>query len=237
MTRSDASLSHSRPPPQPNRRVRRESAATSPTLGSVVAPDIARTTLERLLREAQRIRMLGARPIPEVIAHAESFVAALPGDVRTVVDLGTGAGVPGLIIAVFRPDVRVTMVDRREKRTDFVHRAIRALDVVETARVVCANVETLINDRQWMGSFDAAVSRGFAAPLTTVLWAARLVRPGGWVLVSEPPHDVVDRWEPRQLAAIGVSPPSRQGPVAVFHVEHRDPSGGTPTDPLRPSVA
>jgi 16S rRNA (guanine527-N7)-methyltransferase len=203
----------------------------------VLAPDLARATLERLLREAQRIGMLGARPIPEVIAHAESFVAALPDNVRTVVDLGTGAGVPGLILAVARPHLRVTMVDRREKRTDFVHRAIRALDLHDTARVVCADVETLTNDRHWMGSFDAAVSRGFTAPYTTVLWAARLVRPGGWVLVSEPPATAANRWEPRQLAAIGVSTPTRHGAVAVFHVEHRDPSGGTPTDPSRPAVA
>lgn len=203
----------------------------------MLTPDVVRATLERLLREAQRIGMLGARPIPEVIMHAESFVGALPADVRTVVDLGTGAGIPGLVIAVARPDLRVTMVDRREKRTDFVHRAIRALDLQATARVVCADVETLSNDRQWMASFDAAVSRGFTAPHTTVLWAARLVRPGGWVLVSEPPATQNSRWEPRQLAAIGVSAPVRHGAVAVFHVEHRDPSGGTPTDPPRPAVA
>jgi 16S rRNA (guanine527-N7)-methyltransferase len=193
--------------------------------------------LERLLREAQRIGMLGSRPIPEVIAHAQSFVAALPDGVRNVVDLGTGAGIPGLVVAVARPDLVVTMVDRREKRTDFVHRAIRALDAHDRARVVCADVEILINDRQWMGTFDVAMSRGFGAPYTTVLWAARLVRPGGWVMISEPPIEHANRWDPRQLAAIGVAPPVRHDAVAVFHVEHRDPSGGTPTHPGGPAVA
>jgi len=219
--------------------VRRRRTLHTPrsTLSAVTGSQSTWLVLERLLREAQRIGMLGSRPIPEVIAHAQSFVAAIPAGVRTIVDLGTGAGIPGLVVAVARPDVHVTMVDRREKRTDFVHRAIRALDAHGHARVVCADVEVLMNDRQWMGTFDAAMSRGFGAPYTTVLWASRLVRPGGWVIISEPPVEHANRWDTRQLAAIGVSTPVRHGAVAVFHVEHRDPSGGSPHHPGGPAVA
>ncbi len=51
--------------------------------------------------------MLGAAPVPGVIDHSEAFVAALRGVTGTVVDLGSGGGVPGLVIAWRRPDLRV----------------------------------------------------------------------------------------------------------------------------------
>jgi hypothetical protein len=60
----------------------------------------SRKTLEDVLLAAQRLGTLGDRPIPEVIEHARYFVQALEGVTGCVADIGTGAGVPGLVIAV-----------------------------------------------------------------------------------------------------------------------------------------
>ena len=75
--------------------------------------------LHEALGRAQRLGFLGERPIPEVIAHARGFVSALGEVTGSVIDLGAGGGVPGLVIAVDRPDLAITLLDRRTKRTDF----------------------------------------------------------------------------------------------------------------------
>ena len=59
--------------------------------------------LAEALAVSQRLGMLGERPIDEVIAHAGAFVDALAGTRGTVVDLGSGGGVPGLVIARAAP--------------------------------------------------------------------------------------------------------------------------------------
>jgi 16S rRNA (guanine527-N7)-methyltransferase len=165
------------------------------------------------LTEAQRLGFLGARPITEVIEHAGAFVRSLDGlaaDAR-VIDLGSGGGVPGLVIAHARPDLRVTLLDRRTKRTDFLERIVLRLGWADRVSVVAADVAAFRP-----GSlFDAAVARGFGPPAATLRAAARLVRVGGRVVISEPPAG--DRWDADVLRRVGVeraTGPSNQ--VAVF---------------------
>lgn len=190
-----------------------------------MATDSPADEVARVLTRAQAHGALGARPIAEVMEHARSFVAALPADVSTVVDLGSGAGIPGLVIALDRPTVSVTLVDRRAKRTDELARAVQTLGWHPRVRVVCADTATLVDNPTWAKSFDAAVARGFGPPLDTLTTAARLVRRGGWVVVSEPPRDPSTRsspgtrWDHLELSTQGVSAPERCGAVVRFHVE------------------
>ena len=87
----------------------------------------SRKTLEDVLLAAQRLGTLGDRPIPEVIEHARYFVQALEGVTGCVADIGTGAGVPGLVIAVDRPDLDMVLVDRRENRMDELSRGVASM--------------------------------------------------------------------------------------------------------------
>jgi 16S rRNA (guanine527-N7)-methyltransferase len=153
-----------------------------------------------VLEEAQRLGFLGARPIPEVIAHARGFVRALTayGEVRTVLDLGAGGGVPGLVIAHDRPDLHVTLLDRRAKRTDVLERVVRRLGWTNRVAVVCADV---VNFRP-PDPFDAVVARGFGPPAFTLSTAARLIGPGRPIVISEPPGE--DRWDPSLLDQLGL---------------------------------
>lgn len=176
--------------------------------------------LLRVLGEAQRIGTLGAAPCAEIIRHATWFAEALPSDTSRVIDLGSGAGVPGLIVAVVRPQLQITLVDRRTKCADALQRAVSALDLAERVTVCCDDVENLCRLPGWHRTFDAAISRGFGPPLRTLTLSALFVRLGGVVVVSEPPDDVPNRWANIDLAGIGLSGPQRLGPVAVFHVEH-----------------
>ena len=176
--------------------------------------------LRRIFGEAQKIGALGSAPLSEIIEHAASFAEALPIGVTSCVDLGSGAGVPGLVIAVVRPEIRMTLIDRRAKRTDTLLRSVQSLGIQDQVEVVCGDVDVLRNQDRFAHAFAAACARGFGPPLQTLQWAVSLVKPGGSVVVSEPPPGSPDRWADIDLGSLGVSSPTRLGPVALFHVEH-----------------
>ncbi len=168
--------------------------------------------VREVLLEAQRLGFLGDRPIDDVIEHSRSFVRALL-DVRgTVIDLGAGGGVPGLVVAADRPDLRLTLLDRRQKRTDFLERVTRRLGWADRVTVVAADV-----DRWLLGvnkPFDAAIARGFGPAHDTLRTGAALVGPGGRIVISEPP--VADRWPSALLAEVGVHRLPSEQAVACF---------------------
>lgn len=167
--------------------------------------------LYEALGESQRLGFLGARPIPEVVEHARMYVRALEGVTGVVADIGAGGGVPGLVIAHDRPDLALRLIDRRQKRTDFLERLRRRSAWLGSTEVVCADVVELAaaargpsddsSDRSIM--VDAVVARGFGPPSSTLTLGASLVRPAGRIVISEPPEG--DRWDPELLDAVGVS--------------------------------
>jgi 16S rRNA (guanine527-N7)-methyltransferase len=171
--------------------------------------------LQQVLLDAQGAGLLGARRVEEVIEHARGFLPAL-ADVRgRVVDLGSGGGVPGLVIAHDRPDLRVTLLDRRSKRTDFLARVVRRLDWTDRVEVLLADAERLDLDDE--SRFDAAVARGFGPPFDTLEIGMGLTRVGGVVVISEPPEG--DRWAScPPLAAGRVRRDEGYGSVARFIV-------------------
>ncbi|NND76370.1 MAG: methyltransferase [Phycisphaerales bacterium] len=171
---------------------------------------------ERLLYEAlgasQRLGFVGGRSISEVIEHARVFVDALSAVSGAVLDLGSGGGVPGLVIAVDRPDLAVTLLDRRTKRTDFLSRMIRRMGLTDRVTVLAADVDDAI--RAGLTGFDGVVARGFGPPAATLRTALDLVAPAGTVVISEPPSG--DRWDPALLVELGVSRLPSDPRVAVF---------------------
>lgn len=183
-------------------------------------PGASDDALVAVLTDAQRLGLLGARPIPEVIEHARGFVRALEAapPVGSVLDLGSGGGIPGLVIANDRPDLQVTLLDRRAKRTDFLERAVRRLGWQDRVSVITADASDFPDDVT-----DAVVARGFGPPADTLRLAARLVRHGGPIVISEPPHSDSDRWDGERLDRLGLdrlpAPAPRtvlEGRVAVF---------------------
>ncbi len=171
-----------------------------------------------VLEEAQRLGFLGERDIDEVIEHARSFVGALDQVQGTVADIGSGGGVPGFVIAHDRPDLRLVLVDRRAKRTDFLDRMVRRLRWTDRVSVLCADVEDIIDGDRII---DAVVARGFGPPSVTLSMASRLVRPGGRVVISEPPEG--ERWRPEMVAELGVRRvDDGTGTVSVFQESARE---------------
>jgi 16S rRNA (guanine527-N7)-methyltransferase len=141
--------------------------------------------LARLLEWNARIDLTAARSLPELVdlMLADALVLArhLSPQAR-IVDVGTGAGAPGLALALLRPDLRMTLVEPLGKRASFLRTAIgeaRRADIgLERVRG-----EALAGRRAW----DAAISRATLAPDTWLGLGATLAAPGGsvWVLLAK----------------------------------------------------
>jgi 16S rRNA (guanine527-N7)-methyltransferase len=174
--------------------------------------------LLEVLAEAQRLGFLGARPVEDVVRHARSFVDALATlpSASAVLDLGSGGGVPGLVIAHDRPDLVVVLLDRRTRRTDALERFVRRLGWADRVTVHATDATNVD------GSFDAVVARGFGPPDRTLATAAGWCRPGGTIVISEPPSG--DRWAPAWLDAAGVER-VEGAPVATAVFRRRTASG------------
>lgn len=97
----------------------------------------------------------------------------------TIADLGSGAGFPGLPLAVALPRAKVSLVESQRRKCDFLER-IRSAAAVENARVVCARAEEWPEGRSYN---DVVVARALAAQAVVLEYAAPLLRMGG-VLVD-----------------------------------------------------
>jgi 16S rRNA (guanine(527)-N(7))-methyltransferase RsmG len=98
-------------------------------------------------------------------------------EARRLVDIGTGAGFPGLVLAVTLPSAQVTLVERASVKCDFLRRTIEELSL-DNVDVVEGYVQ------EWpegVGKCDVATSRKVAPLKTMVYWSAPLLKPGGCV--------------------------------------------------------
>jgi len=157
---------------------------------------------------------IGESSLEDAVAHADQYVAALAAEVRTVVDLGSGGGLPGLVIAVRRPGVQIVLVERRQARADLLRRAVSALGATDRIEVVSDDVAVVATTRG--GTFDAVTARSFAAPPITARWAGALLRGGGMLVVSEPPVEAGERWPAELLDQHGLVDLGRMQGVRRF---------------------
>ncbi len=101
------------------------------------------------------------------------------------VDVGTGAGFPGLPIAIAYPDIRMTLLDALQKRCVFLREVIRALGL-SNAEVVCARVEDF-GRGEGRGRYDAAVTRAVAKTNVLAEYMLPLLKMGGSALCWKGP--------------------------------------------------
>lgn len=114
-----------------------------------------------------------------VTHHLLDSLAALPylGDVRALADVGSGAGLPGLALAIARPDLGVVSVEAVQKKAAFQQQAKIELGLANV-EVRGERVEALSQEK----TFDAVISRAFSSIAEFIRLAGRLVAPGGRLL-------------------------------------------------------
>jgi 16S rRNA (guanine527-N7)-methyltransferase len=121
----------------------------------------------------------------------------------TIVDLGSGGGVPAFVILSELPDLVAVLVERGTRRAEFLEDASRDLGLGARVDVVCAEAEDAARFPDLEASAIAVTARSFAPPAVTAECATRFLRPQGLVLVSEPP-DAPDRWDAVAMQPLGL---------------------------------
>lgn len=140
------------------------------------------------------------------------FLRVLPRDMRSLADVGSGAGLPGIPIKIVRPELRVALIESRAKRASFLSAAVRELALGET-QVVAQRVEDYA--RESSRTFDAVVMRCAGDFGALARASAGLVRAGGAIIASGPPRKQplgLGEW----VEIAGVDPGDRRR-FAVYH--------------------
>ncbi|GAA4200150.1 16S rRNA (guanine(527)-N(7))-methyltransferase RsmG [Microbispora amethystogenes] len=127
--------------------------------------------------------LLGPREVPRIwdrhLLNCAVVEEAVPPD-STVVDIGSGAGLPGLVLAIVRPDVTVTLLEPLLRRTVFLSECVEALKL-DNVEVLRGRAEEIAHKRV----FDVATARA-VAPLDRLLsWSMPLLREGGELLAMK----------------------------------------------------
>lgn len=185
--------------------------------------------LTAVLERSKSWGFLGPGPVEAHIAHADQLVATLAGSVDLGaggrgLDLGSGGGVPGLVVALATPAWSWVLLDSMERRTAFLGDAVVELDLVDRVTVWRERAEVAGRDPGHRGRYDVVTARSFAAPAVTAECAAPLLRVGGVLVVSEPPESDPTRWPADGLAALGFDPvPEHQGSWIALRLAREAP--------------
>lgn len=155
--------------------------------------------LREALAHARALGFLGPGPLDRHLAHARGFgrtiewavgshgAVSSDGAPGRLVDLGSGGGLPGLVLAVLEPGFEVVLVEANARRCGHLEEAVRRCDLSGRVEVVQQRAEVVGRDPRFRGGCDVVTARSFGPPAVTAECAAPLLRVGGFLVTSEPP--------------------------------------------------
>jgi len=171
--------------------------------------------LVSILSEAQEAGFLGPGPLERQFRHARGFAVVArrlsapgaSGPAPKVADLGSGGGLPALVVASQWPEATMDLIEANGRRATFLRVAVDRLGLSGRVRVQEERAETCGREEMMRGAFDGVTARSFGRPGVVAECAAPLLKPGGWLLVSEPPSDQTPReprWPEQALQQLGL---------------------------------
>lgn len=117
----------------------------------------------------------------------DSLTALQTGCVKgKVIDVGTGAGFPGLVLKIAKPEIELTLLDSLNKRINFLNSACEELNI-DGVECVHARAEDGGRDRKFRGQFDTVVSRAVANLTVLSEWCLPFLKQGGHFLALKGP--------------------------------------------------
>ncbi len=172
---------------------------------------MVRAPLLDVLTRSRSRGFLGPGSVRVHIEHARGFAAAVDGTPERFADLGSGGGVPGLVLALHWESAQAVLLDASERRCAFLRRASADLGVGDRVTVVQGRAEDLGRQPEFRGRFDLVVARGLGPPAVTAECGAPFLQVGGKMVVSEPPRSddsaggvQVPRWPEIGLGSFGL---------------------------------
>lgn len=152
------------------------------------SPAAIRRYVEILTTTGVQRGLIGPREAPRVwerhILNC-AVIAPVFANRAEIADLGSGAGLPGLVLAMARPDLEITLIEPMQRRASFLTEVVEQLDLPHVA-VVRARAE----DLHATARFDAVCARAVAPLPRLAHWALPLCRPGGELVAIKGAHAV-----------------------------------------------
>lgn len=131
-----------------------------------------------LVAEGELRGLIGPRELPRLwsrhLLNSSAVVRFVPGSTGDFADVGSGAGFPGIIVAIMRPGMRVHLIEPMERRVAWLSDVTRELGL-SNVRIHRARAEELHGEE----AFDVVSARAVAHLKKLVPWTAPLVEPGG----------------------------------------------------------
>jgi 16S rRNA (guanine527-N7)-methyltransferase len=183
-----------------------------------------------ILERSADLGFLGGMAIPEQVDHALGFCQVTEDQLgrapNSAFDLGTGGGIPGLVLAAVWPGTDLTLFDANRRRTEFLTHEIQVWGISDRVSVVRGRAEESGRLPVLRGRFELVTARSFGSPAVTAECAAPFLEVGGVLVVSEPPDtESSDRWPVEGLGELGLVPLSAsryQGRFSYQVVAKRD---------------
>jgi 16S rRNA (guanine527-N7)-methyltransferase len=184
---------------------------------------------ELLLEWNRAVNLTGAKTIEQVRDHIEDALSLLALDwtgVATVIDIGSGGGLPAIPLALQLPQIQFTLLEANARKCAFLLHTAATL-TLPNVRVLLGRAEELARQPELRDRFDRAISRAVAPPAVMLELALPFVRPGG-DLLAETRH-----LDPRALEPVarllGAGPPRQSdGPAGDHAVLRVDKISTTP---------
>jgi 16S rRNA (guanine527-N7)-methyltransferase len=183
--------------------------------------DLVATSPHNLVSRRARSE-LRTRHVPEAVELARM----LPHGPAKVLDIGSGGGFPGLVIAIVRPDLDVHLLDATQKKVGFLREAVEKLGL--DARVHHGRAEELAREPALAGQYEMVTARAVAALRDLVALTIPFLAPGGVVYAVKG-----ERWREELDAA---APALRAAQASVLATPDDDTPTGTAPGGHRPRV-
>lgn len=146
--------------------------------------EVARSYTSSLAQNGERLGLIGPRELPQLWSrHILNSALLAPLLAGRVGDVGSGAGLPGLVLAIARPDVHMTLIEPMERRTDWLQSEVDRMGL-ENVRVLRARAEDVPGSGELL-PLDQVTARAVSALRTLIPLTARLVRSGGELLLMK----------------------------------------------------
>jgi 16S rRNA (guanine527-N7)-methyltransferase len=174
--------------------------------------------LSELRRWALRVNLTGLRSDEAIIR--DGFLRSLacrtafnPAPPVKAVDVGSGAGFPGLVLKIAYPDIEMVLLEPRRKRATFLRSMIRYLGLAGV-RCIQARVETLCGDVEHRGRYDVAFARAVGPVPDVARMVEPLLKPDGRLILQagQEARDSLPSLR-RLVAALGMSVDIREVPA------------------------
>ena len=139
--------------------------------------------------------------VKHIIDSLTAYDAALFDGARTLIDVGTGAGLPGIPFAVYAPHLTVTLLDALNKRVRFLTEVTAAMGL-QNVRCIHARAEEAARTAEHRAAYDIAVSRAVARLPVLLEYTLPFVRVGGTLLALKGRAYAEEQKEARRAAEV-----------------------------------